>query len=161
MEFVNKYYYFVNKRAKSLFLFWVKYGKPPLSKDLVRYIATEFFKVWVNPYKRLVELAVPHYGEHCVRVVDDFIYRFIDSGWSLDFLKSDTMLRMLECGKFLGVEAWETLKHPSLKRTVFPNICVSKCARVGKPWIVVCDYDSVKCFELDSPEVAEFLKEEK
>lgn len=157
MELINKYYYFVNKRAQSLFLFWVKYGKPPLSKDLVRYIATEFFKVWVNPYKRLVELAVPHYGNFAVRVVDDFVHRSGDSGWSLDFLMSNTMLRMLKCEKFLGVEDWESFP---MKRIMYPYIVLSN-RPIGKLWIVTHNLHPGFSFELDSPEVAEFLKEKK
>lgn len=160
MELVNKYYYFVNERAQSLFLFWVKYGKPPLSKDLVRYIATNFFKVWVNPYKRLVELAVPHYGEHSVAVVTEYFKRAMKLRFPLDFLKSITMLRMLECENFLGVEDWETLKYPRMKRCVFPNVVLSNLP-IGRLWIVERDFDSGKSFELDSPEVAKFLKEEK
>lgn len=134
LEVSKRWYSYVLKRKQRLFLWWVKYFKPPLSKDLVRHIATNYFRVWVNPYKRLVKLAIPHYGNDSVKIVDEYLKRFETKSWSNYWTENPNVLGLLMSEHFLGVESIRYNEHIKMKRQIFPNVVFSN-SNTGGFWI--------------------------
>lgn len=154
LEVFDAWYHFVDRPKQRLFLFWVKYFKPPLSKDLVRYIGETYFKVWVNPFRRLVELAVPHYvHDSQIRVEQHLHFGLrLEHEKFVAFVCSKDMLRLLMCENFLGVECGD------LTRQIYPNIVLSN-VNATLLYVQPCqDKHFPNHFVLDSEYIQSFIK---